>query len=137
MVDREIYELKGEVGGLKASVDTLLKTWQQQDNQATEGRRRLYDKVDELSETVNQLATRAHVDDLENRIIGLSGRVDGLEARVVAVEPRAAEWNNHQQQKIGSNKVLAFVWAAMLAGTSLFGGVVVKLIDIFWPPKGH
>ena len=58
MVDREIYELKGEVGGLKASVDTLVKTWRSQDEEANAGRRRLYDKFEELKIAVEHLASR-------------------------------------------------------------------------------
>lgn len=123
------------IGSLEASVKHLTTTWQLQDTEANEGRRRLYDKIEELTVSVAQLASRSDFSQLEAKVTGLSGRVDGLDARVTAVEPSATEWNNHQQQKIGTKKVVAIVWGIMLAGTSVMGGIIVKLFDIFWPPK--
>ena len=123
------------IGSLEASVKHLTTTWQRQDTEANEGRRRLYDKIEELTVSVAQLASRSDFSQLEAKVTGLSGRVDGLDARVTAVEPSATEWNNHQQQKIGTKKVVAIVWGIMLAGTSVMGGIIVKLFDIFWPPK--
>ena len=123
------------IGSLEASVKHLTTTWQLQDTEANEGRHRLYDKIEELTVSVAQLASRSDFSQLEAKVTGLSGRVDGLDARVTAVEPSATEWNNHQQQKIGTKKVVAIVWGIMLAGTSVMGGIIVKLFDIFWPPK--
>ena len=123
------------IGSLEASVKHLTTTWQLQDTEANEGRRRLYDKIEELTVSVAQLASRSDFSQLEAEVTGLSGRVDGLDARVTAAEPSATEWNNHQQQKIGTKKVVAIVWGIMLAGTSVMGGIIVKLFDIFWPPK--
>jgi hypothetical protein len=123
------------IGSLEATVKHLTETWKRQDDEATEGRRRLYDKVDELKVEVSRLASHTEVDELKTRVINLAGQVEGLEARVTAIEPRAEEWNNQQQQAIGSKKVMALVWAGMLTFTGAVTAIAIKLLDVFWPPK--
>jgi hypothetical protein len=137
MVDREIYELKGDVAGLKAALDTWMQTWEKQDQQANAGRHRVFEKVEELKVAVAQLASRIEFDQLEAKVNDLSGRVGNLETQVTELKPHADQWNDHQQQLIGSKRVIAVVWSAILVFTGMFGGIVVKLLDLFWPPKGH
>jgi len=48
MSDTPIHDMSRAVGALESSVKTLTATWARQDAQATEGRRLLHGKVDEL-----------------------------------------------------------------------------------------
>lgn len=131
-LDDNDREISRAIGSLEATVKHLTKTWERQDTEATEGRRRLYEKVEELARVIGHLASRSDMDHLEGRFNELSGRVGGIEAKVSAHELQS---NNREQQLIGSKKVIAVVWSAILVITSMAGGIVVKLVEIFWPPK--
>lgn len=135
MVDKEINEVSRAIGALQATVANLTTMWERNDREATDGRRRLYDKVDGLQKTVNQLAGRVEFDALKDDVTTLTARVDHVTTEIAAMKPRLDSVNDTRQQDIGSKKVLALVWGAMIGLAGTFAAIALKLIDLFWPPK--
>lgn len=115
----KLHEMNGRISGLESTVNHFKETWERQDEQATEGRRRLYDKFEELAATV----------------IRMGAKVEQIGTEVAALKPQVVVLDQHHQQGLGSKKVVAAVWAAIftLAGTA--GAAAIKLLELFWPPK--
>lgn len=107
----KIHEMNGRLGGVESAVKHFKETWQQQDEAAADGRRRLHEKFEELIRTV----------------AGLNIRVDQLTTEVTSLRPL----RDAHQQNIGSKKMLAFIWAAIVTavGAASYSAVeIAKLI---------
>lgn len=71
----EFHQLTLLVGGLKTSVDTMMRQWERQEDSATAGRKALHEKV----EAVRQ--------ELGVQVASLGLRVDRLTHQVTLIEP--------------------------------------------------
>ncbi|WP_439392311.1 hypothetical protein ACRQ5Q_22200 [Bradyrhizobium sp. PMVTL-01] len=118
-ITRELMGLNRVIGELTSKVATLMQTWEHNDREATEGRRRLYQKVEDMNARVGELA----------------GRVDSMGKEVAAMKPSVDTFDEQRQQSIGSEKTMTAMRAAFYAFLGVAGGVIVKLIELFWPPK--
>ena len=116
---RQLMELNRTVGGLAGTVTTLTETWKHQDREATEGRRRLYVKFEEL----------------QSSVIGLTGRVNAIVGEVEEMKPSVRNFDQQHQQNIGSKKTLAAIWGALFVLAGSAGAIGVKLLEWFWPPR--
>jgi hypothetical protein len=111
-----IHEMSRVVGGLEATIKNLTQNWQHQDNEATEGRRRLHAKFDALMATVQ----------------GLSFRVDGITAELAQMRPTVALTDQERHQAIGSKKVIAMIWSGIIAFIGGTAAIIVELIHQLW-----
>lgn len=107
----EMHEVSRLIGSLQSSVETLTRQWGEQDRKATEGRRELYHKFDEIKTEVTEL----------------SGRLGRMAEEVTAMKPSVQTFDQLHQQGIGSKKTLALVWAALIG---LIGAVSAGLVEI-------
>lgn len=111
-----IHEMSRAVGGLEATVKNLTDTWQRQDEEATEGRRRLHAKFDTLMTTVQ----------------GLSFRVDGLTTELAHIKPAVIVSDQERHQAIGSKKTIAMIWSGIIAFIGGTAAIIVELIHQLW-----
>jgi uncharacterized protein YlxW (UPF0749 family) len=107
----KLHEMNGRLGGVEAAVKHFKETWQHQDEEATEGRRRLYDKLEELIKSV----------------ASLTFRVDQLTTEVGAIKPSVTDLTNVRQRDIGSKKMLVAVWSAIVM---VIGAVSYSVIEL-------
>jgi|ERR1700690_3399022 hypothetical protein len=122
-------------GKLEAKVEHLVETWKTQDRQATEGRRQLHGKFDELKDVM----TKA-VGDIQVQVGNLGHRVNEIASDFTKIEPQLILSNNEHQQRVGSKKALAKVWATLIGLVTVAGGVgaaISELVHLLWPVKSH
>jgi len=117
----DMNDLYRRIGGLQSSVETLTKTWGEQDRQATEGRRELYRKVDELKTEVTKM----------------TGRVDQLAEDVSEIKPAVKNFEATKNRGQGERNIIRIVWSILVAGVGALAYVINDWIHLFWPPKGH
>lgn len=106
-------------GRLEGRVEQLIQQWGTQDKNAAEGRKALYEKVEEL-----------RVD-----VTGLDGRVETLTTEVSSMKPQVQASHDRHQQGIGSKKIIALVWSAIV---TVIGGSTVLVVEVlrhFWAAK--
>lgn len=115
--------VREELGALRASVDNLLTTWGEKDRQATEGRRELYRKFDELKDEVRDT----------------SAKLESLARDFLKMEPAVQRFEIARHRSAGANWALRMVWSALIAGVGAIAYVLHEwagtLISLFWPPK--
>jgi hypothetical protein len=107
-----VHEMSRAVGALEATVKSLTQIWQQQDESATEGRHRLYAKVDQMM----------------TELVKLTGRVDRLAEEVTTLKPQVATFNDNHQQGIGSKRTIALAWTMFVGMIGSMTAGVVELI---------
>jgi predicted RNase H-like nuclease (RuvC/YqgF family) len=112
-------EINRLVGGLKASVENLTDSWKEQDRKATEGRRELYRKVDELSKEVTQMW----------------GQVEQLGREFAEMKPAVRQFEDGQHRTAGATYVIRILWTALVAGIGAIAYVIHDWLAVFWPPK--
>src|SRR4051812_33060087 len=95
------------IGSLESSVKTLTETWQQQDREATEGRRLLYDKVDELKSAQAKMASQ----------------FTQLTSKFAEIEPAIKRFERERQRKEGANSLAKIIWAGLLTFAAGLGYV--------------
>lgn len=122
----QIGVLNRLVGSLESSVRHLTQQWERNDRDASEGRGRLHTKLDEVKEELAE--TR-------NDMTRLGGRLDQIASEVTTMKPQIATVTVERHEQIGSKRTLAMIATALMAAASIFGGLLVKLFDVFWPPK--
>lgn len=118
MVD-SIHEMSRLIGGLQAEVKNLNDTWQRQDREATEGRRRLHAKVDELT---TQQGT-------------LTSKVEQQTKELAEVQPAIKRFEIDRRRREGANSLLKLLWVGLVAFATGLGYVGHELLIYFWPPK--
>lgn len=113
----EMHEISRLIGMLQASVETLTRQWGEQDRKATDGRRELYRKFDEIKTEVTELA----------------GRVGRMAEEISDMKPSVDTFDQQHQQGIGSKKTLAIGWSILIGMIGAISAGAVELIHLFWP----
>ena len=116
MTEGQINEFSRALGGLQATVASLTSMWERNDREATEGRRRLYVKVDEMKDSLGVL----------------SSRVESLSTDVAAMKPTVRIFDTQHQQGIGTKKTIAMIWSIIVAFIGGTAAIVVELIHQLW-----
>lgn len=126
MVDQQVQEITRElmglnrvIGELTSKVATLTSTWEHNDREASEGRRRLHAKFDEI----------------KGEMVKVTARVDNMAAEIATMKPSVETFDQQHQQNIGSKKTLGAIWGALFALAGAAGAIGVKLLEMFWPPR--
>lgn len=113
----EMHEISRLIGSLQSSVETLTRQWGEQDRKATEGRRELYRKFDEIKGEVTELA----------------GRVGQMAQKIADMQPLVETFDEMHQQGIGSKRTLGLLWAAVIGVVGALSAGLVELVHLFWP----
>jgi outer membrane murein-binding lipoprotein Lpp len=119
MTDGAIHQVSADIGGLKASVEMLMTTWQAQEKSATDGRRSLHDKFDLLSKDV----------------IRLTAEVENLAKDLGVIKPAIDAFKTARDRQDGAQWMGKLVWGAFLGLAGVAGGFVVEFFHI--RPPGH
>lgn len=120
-------------GKLEAKVENLVETWKTQDQKATDGRRDLHRKFDELKDVM-----MAGLGAIKLEVGSLSHRVNEIVDDYAKIEPQFIISNNERQQRVGSKKAIAKVWGTLIGLVTVAGGAgagISELIHLLWPPK--
>lgn len=127
-------EIHGTLGALKEAAENtkrtlehLMRMWETQEKNASEGRRMLHEKVDAMKDSVTALGTR--VGSLETTI-------------TVDLKPAVEEFKNQRQQQKGAMKLGRVLWTGMLAACGSMGAAIGYGLSHFFgqvpmPPPGH
>lgn len=113
----EMHEISRLIGSLQSSVETLTRQWGEQDRKATEGRRELYRKFDEIKTEVTELA----------------GRVGRMAEEITGMKPSVQTFEQQHQQGIGSKKTVALIWGVIVGFITAVSAGAVELIHLYWP----
>lgn len=89
----EFHQITLMVGGLKSSVDSMMGQWQRQEQEATEGRRRLHEKFE------------AFRNDVSLKLQALTHRVDALGAQVTVIEPSVTIFKEEKLRVEGAKRL--------------------------------
>lgn len=114
-----IHEISRLLGGLQAEVKNLTDTWRHQDREASEGRKRLHDKVDALASQQGTLANK----------------VEQQTKELAEVKPAIKRFETERQRREGANSLLKLLWVGIVAFATGLGYVAHELLLYFWPPK--
>jgi uncharacterized protein YlxW (UPF0749 family) len=107
------------ISSLETTVRHLTDTWKRQDSEATEGRRRLHEKVDELK---SQQAT-------------LAATVKQQTTELAELKPAIKRFEADRQRREGANSLIKLMWAGLIAFAGGLGYVGHELAVYLWPPK--
>lgn len=118
-LDDNERETARAIGALEASVKHLTETWKHQDDEATEGRRRLHEKLDELKSQQEALAATVAQQTRE----------------LAEIKPAIESFKSARDQQIGAQKLGKLLWGAFLAAAGGVGYVIGDWLHLFWPPK--
>jgi hypothetical protein len=114
MAPGELNENSRILGGLQTAVETLTRTWAEQDRRAAESRQRLYENFDGLKS------------DIRDRMGAVEQSVATLAADVAAMKPAVQDWKETKLKSIGAT------FATKLMGRSIYFIIMVALVGIGW-----
>jgi outer membrane murein-binding lipoprotein Lpp len=114
MTDGAIHQVSAEIGGLKASVDMMTTTWQAQEKSASEGRRALHDKFDELSKDV----------------IRLAGEMENVSKDLATIKPAIDAFKTARDRQDGAQRMGKLIWVAFIGIAGAAGGIVVEFLHM-------
>jgi|SRR5579859_7344069 len=122
MADGGIHQMSEAIGGLKSdvrslkdSIDNLNRVWGQREEAATEGRRQVHEKVDNLRQDFTRL----------------SAEVENVSQDIVEIKPAIDEFKNARQQAIGAHKLGKLIWGAMLTAAGLSGWAISETLHLW------
>lgn len=112
MTGGEIHQVSSEIGGLKASVELMTSTWQQQEQSASEGRRALHAKFDDVRNEVTRLATR----------------VDQMGRDISEIKPAIDTFKSARERQLGAQWMGKLIWLAFIGIAGAVGAAITELI---------
>ncbi len=93
-----LREMAEKIGGLQATVATMVSTWQSQEANASQGRRDLHHKFDALRSEMHALA----------------GQVAGALKDLAEIKPSVDAFETARDQAIGAQKLGKGIWAILV-----------------------
>jgi hypothetical protein len=116
-----LREMSRSIGGLQATVNTLVTTWQSQEASASQGRRDLHQKFDALRTDVHNMASQ----------------VAGALKDIADIKPSVEAFEDAKEQAKGAQKIGKLIWAALPFGGGLIGWMIANWITIGPKPPIH
>jgi uncharacterized protein YoxC len=104
----EVHDFSRALGSLEASVTNLTRTCAQQEQTASDGRRALHLKMDDIKEDLSKLTSR----------------VDGMAKEMSEVSPAVEEFKQQRERAIGALNFGKWMWGAMIAAAGLAGWTI-------------
>lgn len=109
-----LREMSRTIGGLQATITTLVSTWQSQEAQASQGRRDLHQKFDNLRDDVHEIGSQ----------------VSGALKDIAEIKPSVQAFENAKQQAKGAQTLGKIIWAILGFGGVGLGWVLANWISI-------
>lgn len=109
-----LREMSRTIGGLESTVKSMLQTWQSQEAAASQGRRDLHMKFDNLSD----------------KVTGLASKVDIAILDITAIKPSVEAFDNAKQRAMGAQTLGRWIWGLLLLMGGSFGWVLANWITI-------
>jgi chromosome segregation ATPase len=107
------------IASLEATVKHMTETWQAQEREATEGRRRLHEKIDELKSQQAALTTK----------------VEQQTKKLAEVEPAIKRFEAERQRQEGVASLFKVLWVGLVAFATGLGYVGHVLLQYIFPPR--
>jgi hypothetical protein len=117
MTSGEIHQVSAELGGLKAAVEMMTKTWAAQEQSATEGRRSLHTKFD----------------DMRNEVTKLAGRVDQVDRNLSEIKPAIDVFKSARERQLGAQWMGKLIWMAFIGIAGAVGAAITELLHLRHP----
>jgi uncharacterized protein YlxW (UPF0749 family) len=114
-----VHDMSRALGKVEAIVAALTETWQRQDDEATEGRRLLHAKMDELKQQQAVLATK----------------VEQQTQKLAEVEPAIRRFEAERQRQEGAASLFKVLWLGVVAFATGLGYIGHELLQYVFPPR--
>lgn len=114
-----VHEMSRAVGSLEATVKTLTENWQRNDDEATEGRRRMHEKIDAL---------RSQQESLQKT-------VEQQTTELAEIKPAIKRFEAQRQRQEIQKSMIKALWLGVVAFATGLGYLAHELLIFFWPPK--
>lgn len=114
MTGGEVHQVSAEIGGLKKAVEIMTSTWQQQEQSATDGRRQLHAKFD----------------DVRNEVTKLAGRVDQMGRDIAEIRPAIDAFKSARERQLGAQWMGKLIWLAFIGIAGAVGAAVAELLRL-------
>lgn len=111
-------EISRAIGSLEGLVKSLTDTWVQQDQEATEGRRALYGKFEELKTEVNKT----------------TAKVETLVREMSEIKPAVKNFEAARQRREGANSLMKILWGGVVAFATGIGYLLHDYVGNFFRP---
>lgn len=109
------------IASLDATVKHLTTTWQKQDTEATEGRRRLHEKIDELKSSQE----------------GFAATVRQQTAELAEIKPAIKRFEADRQRQEGAASLFKVLWLGVVAFATGLGYAGHELLQYLFPRGPH
>jgi hypothetical protein len=109
-----LREMSHQIGGLEATVKTLVSTWQSQEATASAGRTNVHTKLEAIGEKVTVL----------------TGRVDEAIKDITEIKPSVEAFENAKTQAIGAQKLGKLIWLLLTFAGGGIGWAIANWITI-------
>ena len=109
-----LRDLSRIVGGLESTVKTLVSTWQSQEATASQGRRDLHQKFDNLRDEVHVVATK------------VTSALDDI----AEIKPSVEAFDIAKHRVEGARTLGKMIWLAIGGLSGLFGYMLANWISI-------
>lgn len=121
----DIHAFSRALGSLEASVKNVTDTvasmtmaWAEQERNATDGRRVLHKKMDDIKDDVSSLA----------------GRVNNMAKEMSEISPAVKEFRNQRERAKGAREFGRWIWGALLTAAGLMGWAISEWLHL---PRPH
>jgi chromosome segregation ATPase len=114
MTGGEIHQVSAELGGLKAAVQLMTSTWQLQETAATDGRRQIHKKLD----------------DVRNEVTKLTSRVDQMGKDIAEIQPAIDTFKSARERQLGAQFMGKLIWLAFIGIAGVIGAAVGELLHL-------
>jgi SMC interacting uncharacterized protein involved in chromosome segregation len=125
MTEGSIHQISSEIGGLKSdvrnlqtSIENLNRIWGEREHNATEGRRVLHDKFDEMRTDLN------HVE----------AQVNKFSRDFDEIKPVIDDLKTERAEQVGARRLGWKLWAALSAAAGAFGWIAHEWLNF---PRPH
>lgn len=119
MTGGEIHQVSSELGALKKAVEMMTSTWREQEKAATDGRRVLHEKFEELKTEMTET----------------KGRVGQMTEEMAEIKPAIKRFEAQRQREEGASSAVKVIWGAVVVFATGLGYAAHELLIFFWPPK--
>ncbi len=110
----EIHQVSSELGGLKKAVEFLTSTWQMQEKAATDGRRAVHDKLD----------------DVRLEMTKLTSRVDQMGHDIAEIQPAIETFKTARERQQGAQGLGKLIWMAFIGIAGAIGAATAELLHM-------
>lgn len=134
MAGNDDGHVREELGALREAVDSLIRTWSEQDRKATDGRREVYHKLEELRNEGNR-----KFEELKDEVRETSSEVKTLARDFLEMKPIVRGFEIARHRSAGARWVLRGLWGALATGVAAIAYVLHDwagvIMGLLWPPK--